>query len=87
MSSGPPPPTGGVVLHTNPFLWSEELITFLREGRGAYMFYDISLPGGEGSGGIFQVSEMTSSIYQSEITWGRVTGAMYRLQVLHLALQ
>lgn len=51
------------------------------------MFYDISLPGGEGSGGIFQVSEMTSSIYQSEITWVRVTGAMYRLQVLHLALQ
>jgi hypothetical protein len=28
----------------------------LLEGRGAYVLYDLSLPGGEGSGGIFQSS-------------------------------
>ena len=28
----------------------------LLEGRGAYVLYDLSLPGGEGSGGIFYSS-------------------------------
>ena len=34
----------------------------LLEGRGAYVLYDLSLPGGEGSGGIFQSPELTSSV-------------------------
>ena len=34
----------------------------LPEGRDPDVFYDLSLPGGEGSGGISKVPELTSSI-------------------------
>ena len=47
-------PAGGQWLVPPPCGLRNVISPSLLEGRGAYVLYDLSLSGGEGSGGIFQ---------------------------------